>query len=134
MQTVQVSVVTPDGAVYEDNVELVIVKTVEGELGVKAKHIPLVAPLTTGAARFQKEGTEEQVAVSGGFIEVRPDKVTILAEVAERPDQIDVERARVAKQRAEKRTQSENQELVNTARAKAALLRATTRLRVAGKE
>lgn len=107
---------------------MVVVKTVEGELGIKAKHIPLVSPLAVGPARFIKEGKEEQVAVSSGFVEVRPDHVSILAEAAERPEQIDTERARKAKERAEQRLASEH---VDRKRAEAALQRAITRMDVA---
>ncbi|GIN18579.1 ATP synthase epsilon chain [Shouchella clausii] len=128
MATIQVSVITPDGAVYEGDAELVVVKTAEGELGIKAKHIPLVSPLAVGPARFIKEGKEEQVAVSSGFVEVRPDHVSILAEAAERPEQIDTERARKAKERAEQRLASEH---VDRKRAEAALQRAITRIDVA---
>ncbi|MED4128313.1 F0F1 ATP synthase subunit epsilon [Shouchella miscanthi] len=130
MNTVQVSVVTPDGAVYSSDAELVVVKTTEGELGIKAKHIPLVSPLTVGRARFLKDGKEDQVSVSGGFIEVRPDQVTILAETAETPEQIDTERAEKAKNRAEKRLDDDSAH-IDKARAEAALMRAVTRLSVA---
>ncbi|AIC96257.1 MULTISPECIES: F0F1 ATP synthase subunit epsilon [Shouchella] len=130
MNTVQVSVVTPDGAVYSSDAELVVVKTTEGELGIKAKHIPLVSPLTVGRARFLKDGKEDQVSVSGGFIEVRPDQVTILAETAETPEQIDTERAEKAKNRAEKRLNDDSAH-IDKARAEAALMRAVTRLSVA---
>jgi len=130
METVQVSVVTPDGAVYTSDAELVVVKTTEGELGIKAKHIPLVSPLKVGPARFLKDGKEDQVSVSGGFIEVRPDQVTILAETAERPEQINTERAENAKERAEKRLNDSGAH-IDKARAEAALRRAVTRLEVA---
>ncbi|WP_078393009.1 F0F1 ATP synthase subunit epsilon [Shouchella patagoniensis] len=130
METIQVSVVTPDGAVYTGDAELVVVKTTEGELGVKAKHIPLVSPLTAGPARFIKDGKEEQVAVTGGFIEVRPDQVTILAEAAERPEQINEDRAAKAKERAENRL-NDNGGHIDKKRAEIALQRAVTRLNVA---
>ncbi|SDB86628.1 F0F1 ATP synthase subunit epsilon [Shouchella lonarensis] len=131
METVRVSVVTPDGAVYEDEgVELAVLKTVEGEIGVKAKHIPLLAPLAIGPARFLKGGKEAQVSVIGGFVEVRPDQVTILAEAAERPEQIDLSRAEKARQRAEERLHKQ-QEGIDKKRAEIALQRAITRMNVA---
>ncbi len=94
MPTIDVHVVTPDGKVYDGAVNMVSVRTVEGELGIMAKHIPLVAPLTIGPVRFTKGSDVEKVAVSGGFVEVRPDQVTILAEAAELPSAIDVDRAK----------------------------------------
>lgn len=113
MPTLHVNVVTPDGKVYEGDVDMVSVKTVEGELGILPRHIPLVAPLTVGAVRLKKGSTVDLVAVSGGFVEVRPDQVTILAEAAELPSDIDVERARSAKERAEKRLQQAKQENID---------------------
>ena len=133
MPTVQVSVVTPDGKVYDGDVDMVSVRTVEGELGILPKHIPLVAPLTVGAVRLKKGSTVEKVAVSGGFVEVRPDQVTILAEAAELPTGIDVDRARQAKERAQKRIESNRQDEIDFKRAELALRRASNRLDVAGK-
>lgn len=101
MQTIAVSVVTPDGKVYDGDVNMVSVRTVEGELGILPQHIPLVAPLTIGVARLKTATTVEKVAVSGGFVEVRPDKVTILAEAAELATGIDIERAQEAKKNAQ---------------------------------
>lgn len=131
MQTIQVSVVTPDGKVYDGDVEMVSVRTIEGELGILPRHIPLVAPLAIGAARLKKGNDIEKIAVSGGFIEVRPDKVTILAEAAELASQIDVERAMRAKERAEKRLQQANKENIDIVRAELALKRAINRINVA---
>ncbi|GAE33643.1 F0F1 ATP synthase subunit epsilon [Halalkalibacter akibai] len=133
MPTVQVSVVTPDGKVYDGDVDMVSVRTVEGELGILPKHIPLVAPLTVGAVRLKKGSTVEKVAVSGGFVEVRPDQVTILAEAAELPTGIDVDRALQAKERAQKRIESNRQDEIDFKRAELALRRASNRLDVAGK-
>jgi len=90
MKTVKVNVVTPDGPVYEADVEMVSAKAQSGELGILPGHIPMVAPLQVGAVRLKKEGNTELVAVSGGFLEVRPDQVTILAQSAERAEAIDV--------------------------------------------
>ncbi|ADC49427.1 ATP synthase epsilon subunit [Alkalihalophilus pseudofirmus OF4] len=133
MSTIRVNVVTPDGKVYDGDVDMVVVRTVEGELGILPKHIPLVAPLTVGAVRLKKGNSEEQVAVSGGFVEVRPDQVTILAEAAELPSAIDVDRARAAKERAESRLNSTKQDAVDFKRAELALKRAINRLDVTGK-
>nr|pir H+-transporting two-sector ATPase (EC 3.6.3.14) epsilon chain - Bacillus firmus [Cytobacillus firmus] len=133
MSTIRVNVVTPDGKVYDGDVDLVVVRTVEGELGIFRKHIPLVAPVTVGRVRLKKGNSEEQVAVSGGFVEVRADQVTILAEAAELPSAIDVDRARAAKERAESRLNSTKQDAVDFKRAELALKRAINRLDVTGK-
>lgn len=130
MKTIKVSVVTPDGPVYESDVEMVSTKAVSGELGILPGHIPLVAPLTISAVRLKNSGKTEQVAVSGGFLEVRPDKVTILAQAAELATDIDVDRARAAKERAERRLQQAKTDDVDFKRAELALKRAVNRLNV----
>jgi F-type H+-transporting ATPase subunit epsilon len=127
-----VNVVTPDGPVYEGNAEMVSVKAVSGELGILPGHIPLVAPLTINAIRVKEAGKTQVVAVSGGFVEVRPDKVTILAQSAEQPVDIDIDRARAAKERAERRLQQSKEEDIDHKRAQLALQRAVTRINVAG--
>jgi F-type H+-transporting ATPase subunit epsilon len=131
MRTIKVSVVTPDGPVYESDVEMVSTKAQSGELGVLPGHIPMVAPLEIGAVRMKKDGKTEFVAVSGGFLEVRPDQVTILAQAAEQSNAIDVERAVRAKERAEQRLRERQQENVDFRRAELALQRAINRLTVA---
>lgn len=133
MKTIDVSVVTPDGTVYEGAVEMVSVKAVSGELGVLPGHVPLVAPLDIGAVRLKKDNSVQLVAVSGGFIEVRPEKVTILAEAAELPSDIDVERARAAKERAERRL-AEKRDDIDFKRAQSALRRAINRIEVSGRQ
>ncbi|RDU37498.1 F0F1 ATP synthase subunit epsilon [Neobacillus piezotolerans] len=131
MRTIKVSVVTPDGPVYDADVEMVSTKAQSGELGILPGHIPMVAPLQIGAVRMKKDGKTELVAVSGGFLEVRPEKVTILAQAAEQSEDIDVERALRAKERAEQRIRERQQEHVDFKRAELALQRAINRLAVA---
>ena len=128
LKTLKVSVVTPDGPVLEDEFEMVSCKAETGELGVLPGHIPLVAPLSISAVRL-KGTNPRRLAISGGFLEVRPDKVTILAQSAELPEQIDVERARRAKERAERRLQAKQDE-IDFRRAELALKRAINRLNV----
>ena len=129
MKKIHVSVVTPDGPVYEADVEMVSTRAQSGELGILPGHIPLVAPLEIGAVRLKKGGSTELVAVSGGFLEVRPDKVTILAQSAEQAEEIDVHRAEEAKQRAEQRLQGK-QDDIDFKRAELALKRAINRIEV----
>jgi F-type H+-transporting ATPase subunit epsilon len=130
MKTIKVSVVTPDGPVYESDVEMVSTKAQSGELGILPGHIPMVAPLAIGVVRLKKEGQQELVAVSGGFIEVRPDQVTILAQAAEKSSDIDVERAQRAKERAEQRLKEQQSEDIDFRRSQLALQRAINRLAV----
>ncbi|ANB59465.1 F0F1 ATP synthase subunit epsilon [Anoxybacteroides amylolyticum] len=132
MKTIKVSVVTPDGPVYEADVEMVSTKAKSGELGILPGHIPLVAPLEIGSVRLKKDGKTEFIAISGGFLEVRPDKVTVLAQAAERAEDIDVARAKAAKERAERRLQAK-QDNIDFKRAELALRRAINRLDIAGK-
>ncbi|CAH2713923.1 MULTISPECIES: F0F1 ATP synthase subunit epsilon [Neobacillus] len=133
MKTIKVSVVTPDGPVYDSDVEMVSTKAQSGELGVLPGHIPMVAPLQIGAVRLKKEGKMEFIAVSGGFLEVRPDQVTILAQSAETASHIDVERALRAKERAEQRMREQKAEHIDFRRAELALQRAINRLAVSEK-
>ncbi|MBY0097403.1 F0F1 ATP synthase subunit epsilon [Mesobacillus maritimus] len=130
MKTMKVNVVTPDGPVYESDVEMVSTKAQTGELGILPGHIPMVAPLEIGAVRMKHDGKTELVAVSGGFLEVRPDTVTILAQTAETSDEIDVERAIRAKERAEQRLRERQQENVDFRRAELALQRAINRISI----
>ncbi|MGI8316625.1 F0F1 ATP synthase subunit epsilon [Halobacillus mangrovi] len=129
MSTLTVSVVTPDGPVLEDAFEMVSCKAESGELGILPGHIPMVAPLTISAVRLKGDGKSDRIAVSGGFLEVRPDKVTILAQSAEKPSEIDIDRARKAKERAERRLQDKQAD-IDFKRAELALKRAINRLDV----
>ncbi|MFB1082116.1 F0F1 ATP synthase subunit epsilon [Jeotgalibacillus sp. JSM ZJ347] len=129
MKTVNVNIVTPDGPVYESAVEMVSTKAQSGELGILPGHIPMVAPLEIGAVRLKKEGRTELVAVTGGFLEVRPEQVTILAQAAEPATDIDIDRAKEAKQRAERLLQAK-QDNVDFKRAEFALRRAMNRIDV----
>jgi len=129
LKTLTVSVVTPDGPVLEDQFDMVSCKAESGELGILPNHIPLVAPLSISAVRLKRESKVEKLAITGGFLEVRPDKVTILAQSAEKPENIDIQRAREAKQRAESRLQAQ-QDHIDFHRAELALKRAMNRLDV----
>ncbi|ATF15999.1 F0F1 ATP synthase subunit epsilon [Brevibacillus porteri] len=131
MSKMTVEVVTPERVVYSGQAEMVIARGLQGEIGIMPNHVPLVTPLKTAPVRIKTEGDKEvKMAVSGGFMEVRGDKVTILAETAELPGDIDVERAKAAKERAEKRLAEKYAEL-DVKRAERALQRAMARLDVA---
>ena len=130
MRTIKVSVVTPGGPVLEEEVEMVSTKAKTGELGILAGHIPMVAPLDIGSVRLKTGNNTEWVAVSGGFMEVNGEEVTILAQSAERAEDIDTARAKQAKARAEKRLQDRQVE-IDAHRAELALKRALNRLDIA---
>lgn len=133
MSSFLLEIVTPERKVYAEQANMIIVKGVAGELGILPNHIPLVTPLKVAPITIKKDGKSELIAVNGGFMEVRKDKVVILAESAERPGDIDVERAKAAKERAEKRLGSK-QDAIDFHRAELALQRALTRIDVAGKK
>jgi len=128
--TLLLEIVTPDHSLVTDNVEEVVVPAAEGYLGVLPGHTPLLATLAVGELWYRKGRQKFFLAISGGFVEVLPDKVTILAQIAERAADIDVPRAQRAKQRAEERLAKSAGD-VDIERAQASLLRATVRLQVA---
>ncbi|MDR7866186.1 MAG: F0F1 ATP synthase subunit epsilon [Sporomusaceae bacterium] len=128
--TIRLDIVTPERIVYSDSVNMVIARATDGDLGILPGHAPLVAGMAVWPLRVLKDEGERQISVCGGFIEVRPDKVTILASCAELPDEIDVKRAESARERAERRLKDAGPD-IDMARAEAALLRAIIRLRVA---
>ena len=130
---IQLDVVTPDRLVVAEQVEMVVAPGAEGEFGVLAGHIPFLSTLRPGELRYTLDGKVRFLAVTGGFAEVGPDKVTVLADSAEEAREIDTDRALKAKERAEKRLRMAKAEDMDYARAQAALQRALTRLRVAEK-
>ena len=134
MNTYMLEIVTPERKVFAQEVDMVSVKGVEGELGIMAGHIPLVTPLQIAPMKIKTKGQEHWLAIHGGFIEVRSDKVVVLAESAEMPDDIDLERAKAAKIRAEQRlsmADRSKRDAVDFRRAELSLQRVITRIRVA---
>src|ERR1700686_5469846 len=130
--TFQLEIDTPEKKVVETSAEEVQIPGKNGYLGVLPGHAPLITELAVGEISFRENSTEQHLAVAWGFAEVLPDKVTILAETAERPSEIDVERARKSKERAEQRLTS-GDTTVDVERALDALHRAEARLDVAAK-
>lgn len=128
--TFQLEIVTPEKKVVDTAAEEVQIPGKNGYLGVLPGHAPLIAELSVGEITYRENSIEQKLAVAWGFAEVLPSKVTILAETAERPSEIDVERARKAKQRAEQRLSS-GDITVDVERALDALHRAEARLDVA---
>jgi len=132
-RTFDLTVVTPERQVFQGPVAMVIVRTVDGEIGVLPGHAPLVAPLAIGPMTIKTPAGDRKAAVNGGFIEVTPRQVTILTEAAEMAEEIDVRRAEEAKKRALARLEKKRAD-IDYARAQAALQRAIVRLKVAGRE
>jgi len=131
MNTFLLEIVTPERLVYSKQVNSLTVRGVEGELGILPGHIPLVTPLQVAPLSVKADGVTVSIAVHGGFVEVHKDKVTVLAESAELPVDIDVERAEAAKERAERRLKIQNkQDAIDHRRAELALQRAVTRIKV----
>ena len=127
----QLEIVTPERQVYSDTVDSVQVPGSEGELGVLPHHAPLVSTLGVGELRFRKDGVEESFAIVGGFLQVRPDKVVVLAETADMASEIDLEKAQEARREAERALETGYSEGADIAMARAALQQALLRIRVA---
>ena len=130
----RLEVVTPEKEVVNDMAQIVMAPGSLGEFGVLSGHTPFMTSLNTGAIHYRDEsGKDQYVFVSGGFAEALPDKVTVLAESAEKMEDIDPQRAKEAMQRAEERlAETRAKEEVDRARARAALERAMMRVRIAG--
>jgi len=132
-ENIRLEVVTPQKAVVSEDVQIVVAPGTMGEFGILAGHTPFLSTLKTGTLRYtDAKGSECFLFVSGGFAEALPDKVTVLAESAERRRDIDLERAKSALDRAKKRLE-EKKEQIDYIRAKAALERALQRVRMASK-
>jgi F-type H+-transporting ATPase subunit epsilon len=131
--TFQLEIVTPEKKVVDTSAEEVQIPGKNGYLGVLPGHAPLITELAVGEIIYRAGATEHRLAVAWGFAEVLPDKVTILSETAERPSEIDVERARKAKERAEERLAS-GDNTIDVERALDSLQRAESRLEVAAKK
>jgi len=129
MSPIKLDIVTAERVVYSEEVDSVNAPGVQGQLGVLPKHTPLMTILEGGELHIRKGRDEVYMAISGGFLEVRPDRVIVLADTAERADEIDLARAEEAKRRAQERL-ARPAPTIDTARAEAALRRALVRLRV----
>ena len=131
MAKIKIDIVTAERLVYSDEVDVVVAPGSEGQLGILPHHAPLMTMLQPGELLLKKGGEEVSLAITGGFLEVRPDKVVILADAAERAEEIDLARAEEAKKRAEERLKGRAAPEIDAARTEAALKRALTRIRVA---
>ena len=125
--TLRLVVVTPDRDLVDQEVEKVALHSTEGGIEVFYDHEPVVFTLGIGPLSFRVDEKEQVLAVSGGFVEVQPDRVMVISDAAEWPHEIDIERAKKARERAEQRLAQKNAE-INIARAEAALSRSRLRL------
>lgn len=128
----KLEVVTPQKVVYNKEVDLLEGPAIDGLIGILPEHAPLVTAMKIGVVRVANGDEEVEIAISEGFMEVQPDKVNLVVRTAELPEQIDIDRAESARDRAEKRLEND-QDNIDFARAEAAYERALARLKAAGK-
>ena len=131
-KTLHLEVITPDAAVLHEDVDFVLVRALDGDLGIMPNHAPLIASLSIWTLCYDKGGKRQYVTVASGFLEVHDNTVTVITSASEKPEDIDVDRAKSAEKRAEDRLAAHAAD-IDTARAEAALQRARRRLDVAEK-
>ena len=132
MSGIKLDIVTAERVVFSDDVDVIVAPGIDGQLGILPRHAPLMTMLEPGELRVRKGVEEFSLAVSGGFLEVRPDRVIVLADTAERVEEIDIARAEEAKRRAQEELRRPAPE-VDATRAEAALRRSLARLKVVEK-
>ncbi len=133
MSTIKLEIVTAERLIYSEDVNMVVAPGVMGYLGILPHHAPLMTMLQPGELRIKKESGEIALAVTGGFMEVRPEKILVLADAAERAEEIDIARAEAARKRAEERIKEQGVGGADRLRAELALQRSLARLKVAEK-
>jgi F-type H+-transporting ATPase subunit epsilon len=126
----QLEIVSPERRAFTDEVDMVVVPGIDGQLGILPHHTPLISALGIGELRIKKGGTEQSMLISGGFVEVRPDKVIVMADLAEHSAEIDEARAAEARRQAEAELEAAK-DPVDLARVRAALQTALMRERIA---
>jgi len=133
MAIIRLEVVTAERLVLSEDMDMVVAPGIDGELGILPNHAPLMTMLQPGELKAKRGSEEFDLVITGGFLEVRPDRIIVLADAAERSDEIDIERAEAAKRRAEERLSQRNIDGLDAARAEAALRRSMTRLKLVKK-
>ncbi len=128
---IQLDVVTPEKLVYSEQVDLIEGPAIDGLIGILPDHAPLVTAMQIGVVRVVKDGEETQIAISDGFMEVQPDQINLVVRTAELPEEIDIDRAQAARDRAEEKLEKDHDN-VDFAKAEAAYDRALARLKAAG--
>ncbi|MDP2936452.1 MAG: F0F1 ATP synthase subunit epsilon [Dehalococcoidia bacterium] len=132
MSKLKIEIITAERVVLQDEVDMVVAPGIDGQLGILPHHVPLLTSLQLGELRLKKGSEEISLAITGGFLEVQPDRVVVLADAAEREEEIDVARAEQAKKRAEERLSFRTGEM-DLARADVSLARSLMRLKIAEK-
>ena len=127
----KLDIVTPERLVYSEDVDIVTIPTIEGEIGILANHTPIVSVIASGEIKIKKDGEVNYMAITGGFVQFMQNKATILADAAERADEIDIERAEKARERAKKLLLEKQVDKIAQADAMAALQRSLIRIKVA---
>lgn len=131
---IKLEIVTVERMLYSDDVDMIIAPGAEGVLGILPNHAPLLTSLKVGELVVRKQGEDDELfAIGGGFMEVQPDKVTVLADVAEHADEINLERAQQARDRVQHLIESGNLSMDDMVRAEAAIRRAMIRIKIAQK-
>ncbi len=130
MATIRLDIVTAERLIYSEEINILVAPGIDGELGILPRHAPLLTALKPGEIRIVKDGEESYMAVSGGFMEVLGNKITILADTAERVEEIDIQRAEEALKRAEERVVSRTSDM-DLERALASIRKSQVRLKVA---
>jgi F-type H+-transporting ATPase subunit epsilon len=126
----RLEIVTPERLVYSEDVDVLTLPTVQGEISILAKHVPLVSIISLGEIKIKRDNEVEYMAITGGFVQVLPHKVIILADAAERAEEIDLERAMRARERAQKLLEERRGDKISHAEAMAAFQRALVRIKV----
>jgi F-type H+-transporting ATPase subunit epsilon len=129
--TLHLEIVTPERLAYSDDVDMVLVPGIEGELGILPHHTPLASLLGMGELKIRKDGHEEVFAIVGGFLQVRPDKVVVMAETASLAAEVDLEKAQEARREAQRALESGFHEGADLSAARAELQRTLLHIRVA---
>lgn len=128
---IHLEIVTPEKRAYDDVVDSVVLPGSEGELGILPHHAPLLSMLGAGELRIRKGGAEESFAIVGGFVQVRPDRIVVMAETADLAAEIDLEKAEEARREAERALEAGFVEPADIEQARAALQAALVRIRIA---
>ena len=133
MSTIKLDIVTPERVVYSEDIEMLVATAIDGDIGILPGHTPLVTGLVPCVLKVDKGGEKIHISVSDGFMDVKPEEINVVVRTAEFPEEIDIERAKEAKERAEERLKKQDDK-TNQAKANSALERALARINAAEKK
>ena len=131
MSTIKLDIVTPTRVVYSEEIEMLVATAIDGDIGILPGHTPLVTGLVPCVLKIKKGGEKIHISVSDGFMDVKPEEINVVVRTAEFPEEIDIERAKDAKERAKERLEDDQ---TNKAKANSALERALARINAAEKK